>query len=419
MNLRREGQQQWLAGDGLNDAPTLATADIGISMGISGSALATETGHVIMMSNDLRKVPKAIRVAQKAHRKIIENAILSIAAKCAILVLAYAGKCTCDAGEEEEESNKSEALKYKAAAIASILFAGVLGVGLPILGKTIPALSPEKNIFLIIKAFAAGVILSTGFIHLLPDAFESLTSPCLNENPWGKFPFAGFVAMVSAIGTLMVDCLASSYFTRLHLNKAENGDEQKAAIESDEVHVHLHTHATHGHSHGPIDSSGLSQLIRHRVVTQVLELGIVAHSVIIGISLGASESPRTIKPLAAALTFHQFFEGMGLGGCITQGEFKSKAIVIMGLFFSLTTPVGIATGIGISSVYNESNPNALIVEGIFNAASAGILIYMALVDLLAADFMHPKVQSNGRLQFGVNVSLLLGAGCMSLLAKWA
>ena len=51
---------------------------------------------------------------------------------------------------------------------------------------------------------------------------------------------------------------------------------------------------------------------------QVLELGIVVHSVIIGISLGASDSPKTIRPLVAALTFHQFFEGMGLGGCIAQ-----------------------------------------------------------------------------------------------------
>lgn len=91
----------------------------------------------------------------------------------------------------------------------------------------------------------------------------------------------------------------------------------------------------------------------------------------------------------------------------------------MALFFSLTTPVGIAIGIGISNVYNENSPNALIVQGILNAASSGILIYMALVDLLSADFMSPKMQSNGRLQLGANASLLLGAGCMSLLAKWA
>lgn len=53
-------------------------------------------------------------------------------------------------------------------------------------------------------------------------------------------------------------------------------------------------------------------------IFQVLELGIVVHSVIIGISLGASQSPATIKPLLVALSFHQFFEGMGLGGCISQ-----------------------------------------------------------------------------------------------------
>ena len=64
----------------------------------------------------------------------------------------------------------------------------------------------------------------------------------------------------------------------------------------------------------------------------------------------------------------------------------------MALFFSLTTPVGIAIGMGITNVYDKDSPNALIVEGIFNAASAGILSYMALVDLLAADFMNPKVQ---------------------------
>lgn len=51
---------------------------------------------------------------------------------------------------------------------------------------------------------------------------------------------------------------------------------------------------------------------------QILELGIVLHSVILGISLGVSRSPKTIKPLVAVLTFHQCFEGIGLGGCISQ-----------------------------------------------------------------------------------------------------
>ncbi|XWS47437.1 hypothetical protein CRYUN_Cryun14cG0151900 [Craigia yunnanensis] len=341
---------------------------------------------------------------------------------CCFLILLPSlvrGECTCEA--EDEDRNKSLALKYKLAALASILVAGAIGVCFPLLGKTIKALRPEKNVFFIIKAFAAGVILSTGFIHVLPDATENLTSPCLNENPWGKFPFAGLVAMASAIATLMVDVFATSHYSKSHLNttKQVNGDEEKTG-EIDENPVHVHTHATHGHAHGSmLERSGSSELLRHRVVSQVLELGIVVHSVIIGISLGASESPKTIRPLVAALTFHQFFEGMGLGGCIAQAQFKSRSVAIMVLFFSLTTPVGIAIGIGISNIYDESSPTALIVEGIFNAASAGILIYMALVDLLAADFMNPKLQNNGLLQAGASVSLLLGSGLMSLLAVWA
>lgn len=102
-----------------------------------------------------------------------------------------------------------------------------------------------------------------------------------------------------------------------------------------------------------------------------------------------------------------------------QAKFRLKSVVTMALFFSLTTPVGVVIGIGVSSTYNENSPRALIVEGVLNAAAAGILNYMALVDLLAEDFMNPRVQNNGRLQVIVNVSLLAGAALMSMLAIWA
>lgn len=194
---------------------------------------------------------------------------------CCFLILlpslVRGNNCTCEP-EEKERINKPLALKYKMAAIASILVAGAIGVCFPLLGKIIKPLRPEKNVFFMIKAFAAGVILSTGFIHVLPDASESLTSPCLKENPWGKFPFAGLVAMTSAIGTLMVDAFATSHFSKRHFNKMQQlgVDEEKTG--EHEKHLHVHTHATHGHSHGSISSvegSGSTELLRHRVISQV------------------------------------------------------------------------------------------------------------------------------------------------------
>ncbi|KAK6916965.1 Zinc/iron permease [Dillenia turbinata] len=301
--------------------------------------------------------------------------------------------CTCQA--QNQEKTQSQALTYKLVAMATILVASAMGVCLPFLVQNIPALRPENGIYFLVKAFAAGVILATGLIHILPDAFDSLTSPCIGgKSPWGNFPLTGFVAMMAAIATLIMESFATGYKRRSELRKAQpvNGDEEEIIGESENYSGHVHGS---GLVAGRADST--SDLIRHRIVSQ---------------------SPKTIKPLVAALSFHQFFEGMGLGGCISQAKFKRRAIIIMVLFFSLTTPSGIAIGIGISRIYNESSPTALIVEGLLNAASAGILIYMALVDLLAADFMNPKLQENVKLQLGANVTLLLGACFMSLLAKW-
>ncbi|CAN6197345.1 unnamed protein product [Urochloa humidicola] len=373
--------------------------------------------------------------------------LILFAAALLLLLLApaaHAAADDCGADDPAAAGDRTRARTLKIAAFFSILACGALGCLLPVLGRRVPALRADGDVFFLVKAFAAGVILATGFIHILPDAFEKLTSECLPAGgPWQDFPFAGFGAMVGAIGTLVVDTLATGYFTRLHfkdtaagaVSAAAVGDEEKqqqevaahAGGEDHEGHVHMHTHATHGHAHGSAalvaavggGDGDKEHALRHRVIAQVLELGIVVHSVIIGISLGASQDPSTIKPLVVALSFHQMFEGMGLGGCIVQAKFKIRSIITMVLFFCLTTPVGILVGLGISSVYNENSPTALIVEGILNSVAAGILVYMALVDLLAEDFMNPKVQSRGKLQLGINVSMLIGAGLMSMLAKWA
>ncbi|KAF0899510.1 hypothetical protein E2562_019993 [Oryza meyeriana var. granulata] len=372
-----------------------------------------------------------------------------------VLMLAVAppgaaAGCECgNAAAAAAGEDARGALRLKFIAIASILAAGAAGVVVPVLGRSFAALRPDGDVFFAVKAFAAGVILATGMVHILPAAFDSLASPC-GGGGRGGFPYAGLVAMAAAMATMMVDSVAAGYYRRSHFKKPRPvddpadaahggraaGDEEGGAEHAG--HVHVHTHATHGHAHGHVHSHGhghshgsgpaaatspedasVAETIRHRVVSQVLELGILVHSVIIGVSLGASLRPSTIRPLVGALSFHQFFEGIGLGGCIVQANFRAKATMIMATFFSLTAPVGIALGIAITSSYSKHSSTALVVEGVFNSAAAGILIYMSLVDLLAADFNNPKLQTNTKLQLATYLALFLGAGLMSLLAIWA
>ncbi|KFK27947.1 hypothetical protein AALP_AA8G451900 [Arabis alpina] len=321
-------------------------------------------------------------------------------------------------GGASSASEKATVLKYKIGAFFSILIAGVFGACLPIFG-----IKSESNLFMFVKAFAAGVILATGFVHILPDATESLTSPCIGENPpWGEFPVTGLMAMCAAIMTMLIESFASGYLNRSRLEKVSKTLPVSHGGDMEEHNGSAHTHASQGHSHGSVlvsqdDHDHID--LRNKIVTQILELGIVVHSVIIGISLGVSPSASTIKPLIAAITFHQLFEGFGLGGCISEAKFKVKKIWVMVLFFALTAPLGIGIGIGVAQSYNENSPMALKVSGFLNAAAAGILIYMALVDLVAPLFMNHKALSSIKIQLACSASLVLGAGLMSLLAIWA
>lgn len=190
------------------------------------------------------------------------------------LIAVSAGESKCECSHEDDEGNKAGANKYKIAAIPSVLAAGVIGVLFPLLGKFFPSLKPETTFFFVTKAFAAGVILATGFMHVLPEGYEKLTSPCLKGEAW-EFPFTGFIAMVAAILTLSVDSFATSYFHKLHFKTSKrigDGEEQGGGGGGGGDELGLHVHA-HGHTHGIVAvETGESevQLHRTRVVAQVI-----------------------------------------------------------------------------------------------------------------------------------------------------
>ncbi|GAA5853828.1 hypothetical protein JCM8547_007464 [Rhodosporidiobolus lusitaniae] len=377
-----------------------------------------------------------------------------------LLARAEEDDSAVDAGTatEEDECGPTSVGKVglRIGSIFIILVTSVAGTMFPVLAKRVPVLQRTipGSLFEFVKFFGSGVILATGFIHLLEPATDELSSPCIDE-AWGEYPYAFALCLISLFLVFVFQIVAfrlgSAKLAKLgvknppHMHVVGHPghiQQQDAAATLGNNAIGEDSTATAGSvdtmekgGSSPSqsedgdkafafhDASEENPVIAQALGVATLEFGTMLHSIIIGLTL-ATTSNDEYTTLFIVIIFHQMFEGLGLGARLAFLKLAPQYNFIPwvgALLYSICTPVGMAIGLGLREGLAMSGGTASVTSGVLDAISAGILMYTALVELIAHEVVFNKFYhtcSWTRLWFSL-ASFALGAGLMALLGKWA
>lgn len=338
---------------------------------------------------------------------------------------------TCGTGNEYDGR-----MNVRISAIFVILVTSALSATFPVFANRSSKLQIPSWVFFGTKFFGSGVIVATAFIHLLSPAADALRDPCLT-GPITEYDWVSGIALMTIFVLAFIELMAMRFGMRLHqrnestgvirdgnlgkteavssaLNHRDTPDaHEDPRLEDDDHQIEL------GHSKKDVRSGDyISQI----TAIFILEFGVIFHSIFIGLTLAvAGEEFNTLYPV---VVFHQTFEGLGLGSILAVTPWpkaKGWTPYVLGIAYSFATPISIAVGLGLRNTYPPGSQTTLIVNGVFDSISAGILIYTGLVELIAREFMFSKSMREANLIVVLSAfgTMSLGAGLMAMLGKWA
>ena len=361
---------------------------------------------------------------------------------------------SCDTGNDYDGR-----IGLRVAAVFIIWVTSTIGATFPTFANKHRGLKIPEWIFFFCKYFGSGVIIATAFIHLLAPAVDALTDPCLT-GPITEYDWAEGIVLISIFVLFFVELMVMRYGSFAghgHDHEHENGrphiqqyeldrstpdtemtagaagtlspyKDLPASRQTRSVSAHMpgEDHLGHARQHSEIEDAlnpfSFEDYKAQMTAIFILEFGIIFHSIFIGLTLAVAGNE--FDTLFIVIIFHQTFEGLGLGSRLAVTPWPKNrwwTPYVLGVAYGLSTPVAIAIGLGLRKSYPPGSATTLIVNGVFDSISAGILIYTGLVELMAHEFMFSNAMQKASIRTVMTavVTMCLGAGLMALLGKWA
>ncbi|KAI1780722.1 Zip-domain-containing protein [Hypoxylon cercidicola] len=325
-------------------------------------------------------------------------------------------------GTDCSKSNEHNNIPLRGGLTFVILVTSFFGAVGPIfLKRILPA--KFQAVFILLKQFGTGVIIATALVHLLTHAELMFANECI-----GELGYEGTASAIAMAGLFLAFAMenATHRLAKKFCARSEYNEEMVGIL--------------------------------------VLEAGMLLHSLLVGLTLAVAEDSFFVT-LFVVILFHQMFEGIALGTRIAsighqnttegvnashapEGQDKASSSsaqdaaitehvdsmeesenckslsmlkkLFMAAAFALITPIGMAIGIGLLRSFNVNDPTILTAFGTLNALSAGILVWVGVVEMLAEDWMHDGELANAGsvLTTFAGVGLVAGMALMSFLGKW-